>query len=143
MAYRIYNSVDMVVILNDVTWDVEKFEKGGMFYTYNNLEAPIIYTILQRNPERPLVLHQPYTEFKDKDGNGFDNDSALQLYLDEVLASKEFSVNLDTVSSGRDNILIVRDEKANELLKMILTELRINNLHLTEINGDQFTPKDL
>ena len=120
MSYRVYNSVDMVVFLNDVTWEVEKFEKGGMFYTYNNLEAPILYTIFQRSPERPIVLHKPYTEFKDKNGNGFDNDVALQDHLDEVLAQKELNIGLETIPYGSDRLLAVKDEGANELLKNIL-----------------------
>jgi hypothetical protein len=143
MAYRIYNSVDMVVILNDVTWEVEKSEKGGIRYTYNNLEAPISYTILQRSPERPLVLHQPYTEFKDKEGNGFDNDADLQLHLDEVLAAKELDIGLETIPYGPDRLLAVKDEGANELLKGILIELKINNKHLACITGEELTELDI
>ena len=143
MSFRVYNSVDMVVILNDVTWDVEKFEKGGIWYSYNNLEAPISYSIMQRSPERPLVLHQPYTEFKDKEGNGFDNDAALQLHLDEVLAAKELDIGLETIPYGSDRLLAVKDEGANELLKGILIELKINNKHLACITGDELTELDI
>jgi hypothetical protein len=133
----------MVVILNDETWEVEKFEKGGMWYSYNNLEAPILYTILQRSPERPLVLHQAYTEFKDKDGYGFDNDIKLQEYLDEILASKEFEVPLETIAYGKDNLLAVRDESTNQTLKEILIQLKINNEYLSCIAGEVITEKDI
>ena len=135
--------IDMVVIIDDSTWEVEKFEKGGMWYSYNNAEAPIIYTVFQRSPERPLVLHQPYTAFTDERGNGFNNDEALQAHLDEVLAPKEVEFKLETTPHGKDNLLLVRDEDTTEILKDILIELKINNIHLSNINGENFTLRDI
>ena len=84
MSFRVFNSIDMVVIIDTSTWKVEKFEKGGMWYHYNNINPPILYTIFQRSPERPLVLHAPYTEFLTEDGDAFIDDAALQSYLDFV-----------------------------------------------------------
>jgi len=143
MSFRVFNSIDMVVILNDNNWDVEKFEKGGMWYAFNNLEAPILYSIYQRSPERPLILDQPFTAFKDKKGNGFDNDIALQEHLDEVLAAKELEVKLETIPLGKNNLLATRDQGSVELLKEIVIQLRINNLHLSLINDETFKEKDL
>jgi len=82
MSFRIFNSVDLVVIVNTTTFDVEKFEKRGIWYSFNNLVAPILYSIYQRDPERPLVLDQPHTSFLDKNSVGFADDTALQTHLD-------------------------------------------------------------
>ena len=49
---RIFNDDNFVVIVDTDTWDVTKIAEGQVWYTYNNLEAPLSYSILQRSPER-------------------------------------------------------------------------------------------
>jgi len=131
MSYRIYSSVDMVVILNDDTWDVEKFEKGGMWYSYSSISAPILYSIYQRSPERQLILDKPYTSFKKKTGEGFDNDLEFQAHLDEVLASKELEVNLETLQRGNEAFLKTIDQTSNVSLSDILEVLKKIEIHLS------------
>jgi hypothetical protein len=126
----------MVVILNDETWAVEKFEKGGIWYSYNNLEAPIIYTIFQRSPERPLVLHQPYTAFKTKNGSSFNDDVELQDYLDEVLAAKEVS-DLDSVDINGNSHILTTNVEMVCALKEILIELKTMNDQFEILTGEK------
>lgn len=137
MAFRIYNSVDMVVILDDSTWEVEKFEKGGMWYSYKSTDAPILYSIYQRTPERPLILNEPCSSFKTKSGEGFENDLLLQDYLDEVLASKELEVNLETIKRGNENFLKTIDQSSEIVLGDILEEIKVMNIHLSLITGEE------
>lgn len=133
----------MVVILNDETWEVEKFEKGGIWYAYNNMDAPILYRIYQRDPERQLVWLKPYTEFRDKDGYPFEDDISLQNYLDELLAFKEFNVSLDTTIRNGDSELHVKDLSTNVLLKELVGQLKVLNMHMCIITENDITEKDV
>jgi len=142
MSFRIFNSVDLVVIIDTKTFDVEKHPFDTVWYNFNNLAAPILYSIYKKDAERPFLLDQPFTEFQDKNGNGFDNDVILQAYLDDVLGRKEINTKLETVPQGKDNLLLIRDETTNRLLKELLIEMKINNLHLSEITAERFTQKD-
>jgi hypothetical protein len=87
MSYRIYNSKGLFVVVDTVTWEVYKKETTSLWYNYNSIKAPIVYSIYQRDPERPLVLDQSYTEFTTEDGTTFADDAALQNYLDFTLGA--------------------------------------------------------
>ena len=123
MSFRIFNSVDMVVVIDDSTWEVQKFPLDNIWYQYDNLEAPILYSVYQINPERKLVLEQPYTAFKNSFGDVFDTDVLLQAYLDEVLSSKE-TINITP--------LPVEDDQLRTLIE-ILEQQTITNKYLRKI----------
>ena len=101
MSFRVYTSGNLVVFTNTATWDVDKLAFNQVWYTYKSDEAPILYSIYQRDPERPLVLDQPYTAFQKADGSGFADDASLQLYLDSLLSSSsiEGSSAVSTLNS--------------------------------------------
>ena len=104
------------------------------------LDAPISYTILQRQPERALVLHKNYTDFSYKDGGKFNDDIELQDYLDEVLASSG-SVEFSNREGGTDRVseltpLPVEDLQLSTLIE-ILEQQTITNKYLRKIYNPQ------
>lgn len=134
MSYRIFNSVDLVVVIDTVTWDVQKFPLDNIWYQYNNIEAPILYSIYQIDPERPIILDQPYTAFQDKDGNKFGDDLSLASYLDNVLGRKEISAEYTV--RGNDRYLKTSDISNEILLTDILLELKKINVQLSLITDE-------
>ena len=135
MSFRIFNSVDLVVVIDTTTWEVQKFPLDNIWYQYTATEAPIIYSVYQINPERKLVLDHPYTEFQDVDGCSFSDDIALQAYLDEILGKKEVSPEYTT--RGNDKYLKTSDQSNNTLLCDILKEIKQMNIQLSLITGDE------
>ena len=144
---RIFNDDNFVVIVDTDTWDVTKIAEGQVWYTYNNLEAPLSYSILQRSPERPLVLHKDYTQFAKEDGTTFVDDLALQAYLDGVLSSnltpEEQDGKQSFVNPNGDTLLKVADVDAGETLNNILKELKLITFHLSIITENNFTENDI
>lgn len=91
MSYRIFNSDNMLVLINTSTWRVEKLPKNKCWYEYVNTDAPIIYSLYYDVPERDLVLDAEYTAFQKEDGTSFSSDTELMAYLDIVLGSSDVS----------------------------------------------------
>src|SRR5210317_793686 len=94
MSYRLYNSGNVLTFINtayqetlkdDVQFRVEKLPKNKTWYSYNNLDAPILYSVYFDNPERDLVLNAQYGEFQYEDGTTFSSDAELIAYLDNLL----------------------------------------------------------
>ena len=85
MSFRVYNSGNMLVLTNTDTWRVEKFPVDKCWYKYNATDAPILYSLYYGNPERDLIIDQPYTSFENEDGSSFVSDADLQGHLDIVL----------------------------------------------------------
>jgi hypothetical protein len=129
----------VVVVINTETWDVTKRSRGEFWYSYNNLEAPIKYSIYQKQPETPLVLNQPYTEFLKEKGDTFTDDQELIDYLDDVFNVPPNDVDLEFSSSGGDNSLKVNDQLSNELLRGVLLEMKKINKHLYFITENDLT----
>ena len=98
MSYRIYNSGNLLVITNTVTWSVQKFPKNECWYEFVNTDAPITYSIYYKNPERKILLDQPYTNIQNKSGIAYTSDVLLQKDLDILLGTSDVST-LD--SSGQ------------------------------------------
>lgn len=101
MSYKIGTSGSLIVFTNTLTWDIEKIPTNEVWYAYNATDAPILYSIYQVVPERPLVLDQGYENFLDGDGNAFADDGALQTYLDSLLSVG----SVDLVSTDNSTIL--------------------------------------
>lgn len=92
MAYRIYIDSNMLVFHNTSSGKIEKLPRNDIWYTYNTLEAPILYRVYFKNPERLLITEQkgvPYTEFQDAEGNNFSSDLDFQAYFDQLLPEGE------------------------------------------------------
>ena len=119
MSFRIFNSVDLVVIINTTTWRVEKHPLDTVWYTFDNLAAPILYSIYKKDAERPFLLDQPFTAFQDENGNGFDDDVILQAHLDKVVGRKEIK-ELSTRTIGNSEVLLTNDDKILQLLEQLL-----------------------
>ena len=144
---RIFNDNNLAVIIDTDTWEVTKISEGQAWYTYNNLEAPISYTILQRSPERPLVLHKDYTQFAKEDGTTFIDDLTLQAYLDDVFSTnltiEEQDGKQSFVNPNGDTLLKVANVDADESLSNILKELKLITFHLSLITENNFTENDI
>lgn len=136
MSFRIFNSVDMVVLIDTDTWEATVRPIGDIWYRYNKLEAPILYSLYQKIAESPLVLDQPFTEFEDEKGNGFEDDVALQVYLNEVLGDKE-NKELDTIKIGGSEVLLVTDRESHKLLCELLEEVKTTNKMFNILFHDQ------
>lgn len=137
MSFRVFNKENLVVIVNTDTWDITKRAEGEVWYSYNSLDAPIQYSVYQKQPEKDLILDQDYTKFAKENGDTFLNDLKLQEYLDEVfspnLTLEESNGNESFVERNGDNLLKVTNVKAGDVLKDMLTELKITNFHLSLI----------
>lgn len=140
MSWKIFNKADMVVIVDTTDFDTEKHAPDQIWYTYISTEAPILYSVNQRSPERPLILDQDYTQFLDEDGNGFNSDLQLQEYLDSILGRAEVSTGVVSVN---DQALL---NKMNDLLISVDTmteKLNVINMHLALLTENWITEKDL
>ena len=91
MAYRFYVNQGAIKFLNTDTSKVETFAANQAWYSFNNLDSPILYRVYLRDPERNLALNAAFTDFQDSDGLGFSDDSTLQNYLDSVLSGTAMS----------------------------------------------------
>jgi hypothetical protein len=94
MSFRFYVNLGAIKFVNTNTWRVETFAPNQAWYSYNNIDAPILYNVYIRDPERDLVLKAPYTEFQDADGVDFADDQSLQDYLDSVLTGTAMSATI-------------------------------------------------
>jgi hypothetical protein len=137
MSFKVFNIDNIVVIINTDTWDVTKRSRGDIWYSYNNLEAPILYSIYQKQPETPLVLNQPCSSFITEDSSTFTNDKELIDYLDQVFNVPPTEDNLQTVKRGNDYYLKTNDISSEILLNDILEEIKIMNVQLSLITGDE------
>lgn len=144
MSFRIYKEGNALVIINTQTWRSERHALDQSWYEFNPLEnVPILYSIYKRSPETNLITNQPYTEFADKDGKTFEDDVALQEYLDQILFDSVASYDLETLDKSGDSVLKVYDDGANNLLKELLIQLKINNKQLSIITGENITELDI
>ena len=139
MSFKVFNIDNVVVIINTDTWDVTKRSRGEFWYSYNNLAAPIEYSIYQKQPETPLVLDQPYTAFQKEKGDTFTDDQELIDYLDDVFNVPPDEVELEFSSSAGNNSLKIDDQRSNELLSDILIEMKRINKHLYFITENDLT----
>ena len=99
-----------------------------------------MYSVYQRQPERPFILEEPYTSFFDEDGNGFDSDLLLQDYLNKILGREEVSSGSVSVS---DTTL---QNKVTDLIIAVDTmteQIKITNMHLATITENWITEKDI
>ena len=92
MSFRVYNSGNLLVVTNTITWRVEKFPKNECWYEFINTDAPIIYSLYYKNPERSVILDIPYEEFQDEFGIVYGSDVLLQKDLDIMIGSSDISI---------------------------------------------------
>ena len=141
--YRIFKSVDLLVIIDTDDWLTEKFALDQSWYSYVSTEAPILYSVYQRSPERPLILDQPYTEFADEFGNVFDSDVLLQDYLDNILGKVELPSEIDTVIKKGKGVLKVTNSITDDKLDNLINQMKIMNFHLSIITENFITTDDV
>jgi hypothetical protein len=143
---RIFNKENLIVIIDTDTWRVTKRAEGDIWYKYNSLDAPILYSIYQKQPEQDLVLDKDYTKFAKENGDAFLDDLTFQSYIDEV-----FSPNLTLEESdgkesfalrNGDTLLKTVSVKQEDILKEMLTELRKMNFHLSVITENNLNEID-
>ena len=95
MAFKVYKEGDLISVLNTDTWKITKRNYENVWYSYNQMDAPILYSLYQKEYEHPLFLNQPYTNFLDEDGNTFADDVSFQSYLGNILSNGSNSVSTD------------------------------------------------
>lgn len=91
MNYTISGSGNMFVIRNNDTFQVQKIPRNECWYTFVNTDAPILYKIYYKVPERMLLEDAAgvdYTKFQKEDGTLFGSDIAFQHFLDGILTSE-------------------------------------------------------
>lgn len=88
MSWKIYNDGNLLVIVNqEGDFHTIKTNISSIWYSYDNMDSPILYSIYQRDPENELILNEPYTSFVDQDGNSFADDATFISYLDGILST--------------------------------------------------------
>lgn len=101
MSFRLYNSGHVLVFVNtehrvnktgDIQFRFEKLPRNKTWYEYDNLAAPILYSVYFDNPERDLILDTPYTLFQKEDGTSFASDAELIAHLDNVISLLDVAI---------------------------------------------------
>ncbi|MFY0654978.1 MAG: hypothetical protein JXQ96_23305 [Cyclobacteriaceae bacterium] len=103
MSFKIEKIKDLLVITNTDTWEVTKRTYTDVWYKFNNISNPILYSLYQKQPEKDLVLDKLYSDFLDDNGNPFSDDSSFQDYLDRNLSN---GFNTESVKNSTSTLLV-------------------------------------
>ena len=139
MGFKVFDNGNLIVFVDTATFDTQKFTNGRIWYRYNPTKAPILYSLYYGDPERPLVLDQPFGKFLTESGSSFNDDVELQNYLDSVLKKNITVDNIATTAFG--------DLRTAELAPQLQQsfEYTVDNTDLTTntvVNGGTITQAD-